>query len=210
MIDIGVDKPGHALRALISDAVKPFAIAGLFELLRDKDVIVRSAAARELQVRGTSAVFHKAKELLNDSEDTVRELSAFVLGQLGTPKRPFRSQSITLLVDLLKKEESPSVITAGLASLAHLKAREVIETQLRFRQHAARDVRSSLAFAIGYANAPAKAPSNQALVVLQTLRRDQSRSVRDSAALALELIAGSTNKPGRRKSAAAEIGVGVK
>lgn len=189
MIDIGVDKPGHALRALVSDAVKKYSIAGLFGLLHDRNVIVRSAAARELQVRGTLAVFKKAKELLEDSESTARELGAFILGQLGTPTRPFRGRSITLLGDLLKKEKSPSVIATTLASLGHLKAREGIKAQLLFCHHADRDVRSSLAFAIGYASAPVRAPSHEALAVLEKLRCDQSRSVRGSAVLALKLLA---------------------
>ena len=51
MIDVGTDREGHSVRMLVSAALRAYPTATLFQFLEDRDVIVRSLAARQLQLR---------------------------------------------------------------------------------------------------------------------------------------------------------------
>src|SRR4030095_1498035 len=132
MIDIGTDRNGHSLRMLTSEALKAYPTAMLFQFLEDRDVIVRSLAARHLQLRGGKDVFDYARQLLLSKRAPSREVAAFLLGQLGTPKRPFRVQSTRLLVDLLKSEANSQVRAAAIASLGQLRAINAVERVLSY------------------------------------------------------------------------------
>ena len=188
MIDVGTDRKGHSLRMLTSDALKAYSTRKLFQFLEDRDVIVRSSAARHLQLRGGKDVFDFARQLLSNKRAPSREVAAFLLGQLGTPKRPFRTESTKLLIDLLKSETDVQVIAAAIASLGQLRAINAVQQLISYANDRSPAVRASIAFAIGYAHAqesggiPLKFEK-----VLRKLRKDRSRTVRDSAELAMDL-----------------------
>lgn len=125
-IDISTDKSGTALRMLVYQALAGYSTEALLPFLGDSDTIVRTAAARKLQVRGGVEVFEHAAQLATSTKKEDREISAFILGQLGTPKRPFRIASLPILKKLCM-DKSSAVREAALASLGHLDAVEAID-----------------------------------------------------------------------------------
>lgn len=126
-IDISTDRSGTALRMLVFQALKAYPTKALLPFLRDSDSIVRTAAARQLQVRGGSAVFEHARQLATSKKKDDREIAAFILGQLGTPERPFKGESLPLLQKLCA-DRSAEVRETAVASLGHLKAVEAIDS----------------------------------------------------------------------------------
>ena len=118
MIDDG-DVSKSTIRLLVFQALKHWPIKPLFCLLYDEDCIVRSAAACELHHRGDADTFERLKGCIADSRPYVREMGAFTLGQLGTPERPFREESIPLLMELLDDTDAEVRATA-VSSFGHL------------------------------------------------------------------------------------------
>jgi HEAT repeat protein len=94
----------------------------LLAALDDRNCILRTAAARELHVRGGRHVFEKMRVLSAAPRYESREISAFVLGQLGTPSCPFAVESIPILLTLLDDpySEVRSAAVVAFASLAML------------------------------------------------------------------------------------------
>jgi len=191
MIESGVDREGHSLRLLVWQGLKGFSTDALFQFLGDRDVIVRSITAKELQVRGGRKVFDHASHLLTRKRMYQRELGSFLLGQLGTPKRPFKQQSIKLLLNSLKSETNAIVRTMIITSLAQLKAADAINTVVSYVNDRSPGVRGSVAFAIGmiYCDRPKKIPLRLDKV-LRRLQADKSRTVREFASLGRRLLEG--------------------
>jgi HEAT repeat protein len=191
VIDVGVDREGHSLRQLVWQALKACPTIALFQFLEDRDVIVRSAAARELQLRGGRAAFERARQLLTSRGTTIREMGAFLLGQLGTPKRPYKKKSTKLLLGLLRAESNPVVRATAITSLGQLKAVEALRQITAFSKDRSPAVRGSVAFAIGmvYSERPKEIPSRLEKL-LHKLHADKSRGVREQASLGIELVEG--------------------
>jgi HEAT repeat protein len=188
MIDDGTDRPGHALKTLVAQALRGYKTSALFPFLETKDVVVRSAAARQLQIRGGAAVLKRIEPLLEDERPHLRELASFILGQLGTPRLPFRKRRISALVRHLEAEREPEVIAAGLIALGHLRASEVVKGLLRFRRHRSSEVREAVAYLIGMTGNQRTGVSSQSGRTLRALKRDEERRVRSAARFAEELL----------------------
>jgi hypothetical protein len=203
MIDTGTDRKGHSLRMLVAQALRDYRTEALLPLLKDKDAIVRSAVARQLQLRGGATVLAEALSLLRDPIDQSREIAAFVLGQLGTPRAPYRSKSVRALMDLLSREKSVAVLASALSSLGHLRAQEAVPHVLRFSAHKHPDVRGALAYFIGSAYALSGTPANGALRVLEKLGEDPDRGVRADVVLAKDLLLLSSRSRGDQRRAIA-------
>ena len=151
MIDDG-DVSKSTIRLLAFQALKHWPTKPLFCLLYDDDVIVRSAAARELHGRGEAETFERLKGCLADSRHYVREICAFTLGQLRTPEMPFREESIPLLMELLDDTDTEVRATA-VSSFGHLFSHDMpkdVESRLiSMIDDSDEDVRASIAFALG-------------------------------------------------------------
>lgn len=128
MIESCTDREGHSLRFLVWKALKQYRTASLWQFLYDRDVIVRSAAARELQIRGGKFVYEQTKTLLKHDSKDIRELAAFILGQLGTPRLPFKTASTRDLLMLLKIEKNTTVRATAVCSLGQLHATKALPT----------------------------------------------------------------------------------
>src|SRR4051812_14879969 len=80
----------------------------------DEDVDAWEPAQRELQARATRETFDAAVALLSSDEMPERELGVEILGQLGGSgsdlNRPFREESVVLLLGLLAREREPRVL----------------------------------------------------------------------------------------------------
>jgi len=145
MIDIGVDRPGHSLRLLIFQALRLYGTSALLPLLLDKDSIVSTAVARELQGRGGDVVYDEAVRLLASSHARVRETAAFLLGQLGYPDFPYAAQSVPLLIEVLRNDRSVPVRATAAASLGHLRKKSALPALIVASKDRAADVRASVA-----------------------------------------------------------------
>ncbi|MGA4817248.1 hypothetical protein ACPA9J_31210 [Pseudomonas aeruginosa] len=75
-------------------------------LLSEQDAIVRTAAARELQMRGGVTYLRKFSIYLETRIPETREIAAFILGQIGTPKMPFKDESLPTLLSLADDEDA--------------------------------------------------------------------------------------------------------
>jgi HEAT repeat protein len=184
MID-DADFGQSTLKLLAYQALKAYSTDALHKLLDDPDVVVRSAVARELQIRGNESTFDVLQRLANDARDFVREISAFTLGQLGTPNFPFRVPTIPMLCKLAN-DESEDVRAAALAALGHLSAHEAMSTIIRGTRDASAVVRACAAGALGRTGA-----SDESLMALRQLLDDPNDDVRDWAALSFELLSDS-------------------
>lgn len=123
-IELSTDPDGESLRMLVWQALRLYPTASLFQFLHDPNSIVSTTAARELQTRPeTDDVFKYAVPLLRSASKDEREIGTFLLGQIGTPHRPLKAQSVPLLEKMCADTE-PDVRSAALASLGHLGAKE--------------------------------------------------------------------------------------
>ena len=98
---------------LIWQALEMYPIKVLPQFLTDTNSRVRMAAARAIQLKGGDIEFELASSMLNSKKHLDREIAAFILGQLGTPKLPYRKQSISLLDKALKADRISSVRSAA-------------------------------------------------------------------------------------------------
>jgi HEAT repeat protein len=184
-----IDDPDYTnstIRLLAFQALKHWETKAIFPLLSDEDYVVRSAAARELQIRGGEDTFEKLQNLVGDPVSYVREIVAFALGQLGTPNFPYKEQSIPLLLNLLSDDDF-EVRAAAVAAFGHLGIDgmpEVVEEQLvAMVDDQSEDVRECLACALGSSSG-----SEKVVVTLVRLQNDSSERVRSWAAIGFELL----------------------
>ena len=177
------DASDSTLRLILWEALQKYNTARLCALLFDNDPIVKTSAAKQLHLRGTKSVYKKAAELCEQERADLREIGAFLLGQLGTPKRPFRKQSIPVLVNLLVNDLSHEVRAAAAAALGHLEATEASSELIEMAGHSSPEVRACVAFALG-----ALKRSRETKAALRNLSQDESSEVREWAELSLEIL----------------------
>ncbi len=185
MID-DIDSSESTLRLLASESLKKWSLKGVLKLLTDDDYIVRTLAARELQIRGDHEIYDYVVDLVKDDKDYIREIAAFVLGQLATPKMPFKDNSVPLLLNLIT-DESYEVRATTAASLGHLcfeKMPEDVEVALlKASNDCNSDVRACTGYALGNSTG-----SEEVIQTLRNLLKDESKEVRDYAELGLDIL----------------------
>ena len=174
------DVQNSTIDLLVFQALKQYPTNALVPMLEDKDVIVRSAVARELQIRGGDEVFLAAQKLGASERHESREIAAFLLGQLGTPTSPYREQSIPLLKVHLK-DDYHEVRSAAAASLGHHHADNALDELLGLAADNEPDVRECVAFALGFIRA-----NEASIAALRQLSEEQNKDIRECAEFALE------------------------
>lgn len=173
MIDTGVDKDGTALRMLIAQALRLYPTSSLYSFLEDLSIPVRTAAARQIQVRGERDSFDYAIKLLDDKRAYVREIAVFILGQHGTPEYPYKAESVEKIAQKLSNDSSSMVRAAAAAALGHLNAYEAIPELIEAVTDQSVAVRACVAGALVGMGRSAKAKA-----ALSALRSDISEEVR--------------------------------
>lgn len=173
MITTGIDKDGESLRLLVGQALRSYSTNNLHPFLEDLSVLVRSAAAREIQNRGEAESFEYAKSLLMDKRGFVREIAVFLMGQHGTPTYPFKTEAIPLISQRLDLDKSAAVRAAAAAALGHLKAYGALDILIDAAKDKSADVRSCVAFALTRMKRRARART-----ALDALKKDESSEVR--------------------------------
>lgn len=187
-----IDNPDYSsssIKLLVFQALKAYPTDAVLPLLQDEDVTVRSAAAREIQVRGEKLALDYVLPLCNDGREFVREIAAFTLGQLGTPTYPFRSESIPKLMELAV-DSSAEVRGAAVAALGHLHAVASKDVLLNAAEDVNPDVRAMAAVALGRLGSDSSSPD--ILQALHALSNDPSSEVREWAELGIELAQSET------------------
>lgn len=189
MID-GKDLSDSELRLVLWKALRKYPTKELLRLLELKETILRTAAAKELHFRPTKAVLKNAINLCSSRLSVHREIGAFVLGQLGTPKMPFRNASIPILVKLLLTDKAVSVRAAAAAALGHLRASKAKIELMRSSSDSNDSVRTTVAYALGSIRR-----DKDVLRALQNLAKDPHEDVRSWARLGLRSAGQSGRAP---------------
>ncbi|RUL77619.1 HEAT repeat domain-containing protein [Dyella choica] len=171
MID-NLDASDSLLRLLVADGLKHWSSQALVGAAQDKSAIVRTAAARELHARpDVDAILEKIIPLISSKSAYVREISAFVLGQLGTPTMPRRKDSYPYLIELLSDDDEDvrAAAAAGIGHLSYEKMPKVAEVRLiALKDDKSKKVRASVAYALGNSSG-----ARDALNALKSLSKDR-------------------------------------
>ena len=173
---------------LVGQALRIYETAALYPFLGDHDPIVRTAAARELQMRGERSTLVYCRSLIQSRLAADREIAAFILGQLGTPKLLFKKQSVSYLGDAIKAEHNKSALATMILSVGRLGTWKDYSIFGGLARDESPTVRGAVALAIGFTGARLIQRPSRPLQVLKKLGNDRSRSVRNDVSLALELL----------------------
>lgn len=180
------DSSTSTLRLLLQQALGNWDTKALLGIALDEDAMVRTAVARELHTRGTRDVFVFALNHMSDEADTTREIAVFLLGQLGTPSYPYRTESLRPLTERLA-DSSSDVRSAAAAALGHLCHDEMpsdVETALLdLAGDAEPTVRSCVAYALGNSSG-----DDAVRRKLEQLLNDEHEEVRSYAQLGFDLL----------------------
>jgi hypothetical protein len=101
----------------------------------------------ELHRRGTIIEFQEAERICLSKDPVKREIGADVLGQLGWQKKAFQSESVSLLIQLLKDKNS-DVIASAAFSLGHRNDPLAIPFLLKLINHNNTRVRNGVTFGL--------------------------------------------------------------
>jgi HEAT repeat protein len=174
-IDIGVTGSSN-LRLLVYQALKHYSEDALLPMLEDSSSIVRTAVARELQLRGGERTLARAVALLTSPKVSNREIAVFLLGQLGTPHFHFKQQTIPLIEGRLMEDQSEEVREAAAAALGHQATEASVPVLLRAATDSSGAVRSAVAASLGQFRS-----DPQVSGALRQLAEDTDEAVRDWA-----------------------------
>lgn len=136
-----------------------------------------------IQERGDDETFRAAVKLCADTDSESRYLGAAILGQLGDranlEDRPFRSESVELLIGMLGSETDEDVLVSVAAALGYLEDPRAIGPLRDQRHHPDADVRHAVVLGL--------TPHEDDLAVdaLVELSADSDSDVRDWATFAL-------------------------
>ncbi len=160
-------------------------------------------AVSTLRSNGTRRIFEIAVTWLQSNEPVKRARGAAILAQLRAsssgeqakePEWLFRDETLPLLVALLERESDALVLGSGIAALGHLYNESAIPIIVRYADHPDKDVRFSVACALGhFPNDPA------AVATLIPLTRDAHSDVRDWAVFGLG-VQGDVDSPEIREA----------
>lgn len=85
MIDIEVDREGESLRMSVVQALRTYSLDALHLFLENGSVLVRSAAARQVQIQEAEESFKYAVGLLGDKRAFARELESLFWASNARP-----------------------------------------------------------------------------------------------------------------------------
>jgi HEAT repeat protein len=123
--------------------------------------------------------FTKVVEFCESGDPAVRGEAARILGQLGTPDRPFRKAACPQLTKLLENDADSSVRASAAAALGHLGNPAAIPYLIQSAKDSEPEVRHDTAFALGHFNSP------EVVEALIGLSGDPVEDVRSWAAFGL-------------------------
>jgi HEAT repeat protein len=166
-------------------AMRTYDDACLLGFLKDADEVIRHAAAVELQFRPTSENLIQISNLCKSSRHEHREAAAKVLGQFGTPDRPFASESFELLYPLLS-DAYLEVQAAALFAVGHICGPELQPTTeiIKSMPPMASSVHAAVRTAVAFALISVRLDERRAILTM--LQNDKIPEVREWADVAVD------------------------
>ena len=161
----------------------------LYDYLLDADYRVRTLSAQAIQMKhDTQEVFEKISLMLNSKSSNEREIGAYILGQLGTPKMPFAKESFPLLYKLFDDSDE-EVIEVAISSVGHLWSYtntfdcENIDKVIKFTKYRNPNIRISAVMTLASSKCTKEVKS-----IITKLLNDEDKEVIEWAEVALEII----------------------
>jgi len=176
--------------------VKQLTNAELLCFVRSKNALVRDLVIREFHVRPSRDVLEIALSLLHEKKAIARAAGYLILGQLGSPDRPFRDDSMPPILRGIESEKSPSVRCAIAYAIGHLVPprpfhEQIIGGLLRFLDAKEKSLSVSIAFAIAGLSL-----SDRLDQLMKRLLADGDQDVREWVEISLESIKEREEGPG--------------
>jgi hypothetical protein len=178
--------------------VKSLTNAELLCFVRSKNALVRDLVIREFHVRPSREVFETALSLLREKKAVARAAGYLILGQLGSPDRPFRDDSMLPILCGIESERSLSVRGAIAYAIGHLVPpkefhEQIIGGLLRYLDTKSRSLQVAIAFAIAGLSL-----SVQLDQLIKKLLAGNDQDLREWVEISLEAI---RQREGKRKPA---------
>lgn len=181
-----IDSTESRLRQILWDVLKTYSEATLLELCTDDDAILRTAAAKQIHICGGAMAFEKALEFCRSEQPFIREIGCYLLGQLGTPTKPFAASSAPVLVERCTDADA-DVRAAAVAALGHLAVENsVVEHAAPAVIAASTDPDAGARMCAAFAISRFRHEAVEA--TLRTLATDADQDVREWAELGLEIL----------------------
>ncbi len=124
MIPDTTDRSGqHSLRLLLRAGIERFPDDMVLSFLYNKDHIVAAVTAQMVRTpsKFVDRAFTEAIKLSKEKAAFRRELSTYILGQLGPPEFKYKDQSVPILTRLCA-DTSGDVRGGAIVALGHLEA----------------------------------------------------------------------------------------
>jgi HEAT repeat protein len=174
------------LRRVLMRLISNLPEKELFECVLDEDIILRTSAAQQIQIRGTNAGFEFAMSLVNSLRFENREIAAFILGQLGPPDCKYLKRSVEPLLKLLSDpyyEVRATAVYAFSFYTNHFEETlpEIVEKIVELAADPEASVRLAASHTLGFIYL------ENSKICLEKLLNDPIVEVRDDAKYGLEL-----------------------
>jgi HEAT repeat protein len=151
----------------------------------DPDGPIRWKAVGVLHARGDVETFTEARRLCAGDSRKERVLGVDILGELGTPQRPFIDKTLSLLRYLAAVDDDVRVLHAVLIAFGHLRDQRALPSVIELAAHEDPTVRYGAAYALSHVLG--RPPDPAGLAALRRLAKDPDEDVADWAALGLIL-----------------------
>ncbi|MFT3960593.1 hypothetical protein [Propionivibrio sp.] len=174
------------LHILAWQRVRELTNAELLCFIRSKNTQVRDLIIREFHVRPSREVLEIALSLVNEKKAVARAAGYLILGQLGSPDRPFRNDSIPAIMKGIESEKLPSVRCAIAYAIGHLAPPKIFHEQiivgfLRYLDTKNRSLQEAVAFAVA-----GLSPSDRLNQLIEVLLADGDQDIREWVEIGLE------------------------
>lgn len=176
-----LDISDSALRRILWEALDGYSDEELLGFCRERDVILRTSAAKKLHLRDGVEIFNGAVGFCKETESDIREIGCFILGQLGTPRKPFAEKSLPVLISM-SRDSCSAVRASAIAALGHLSVPDSLGVILGAINDHSASVRLSAAFALGGFF------GEKVVNALNVLMEDEDVGVREWAEVSLDCV----------------------
>jgi HEAT repeat protein len=168
--------------------VRQLTNAELLCFVRSKNALVRDLVIREFHVRPSREVLEIGLSLVRDGKAVARASGYLILGQLGSPNRPFRDDSMPAIMRGIESEKSPSVRCAIAYAIGHLVPpgvfhEQIIDSLLRYLDAKSESLRVAVAFAVAGLSL-----SDRLDQLVKRLLADSDQDVREWVEISLDAI----------------------
>lgn len=157
---------------MTNPADDPRSITELFEAMFQADTDARWNAVAALHWRGSKEVLDRAALLAVSENPDERRLAADILGQIGVPDRTFPEECFSVVLRLLR-DDNTNVVFDAIFALQHIDRSRAAAHIIPFANHGDDNIRYAVAFALGAVDT---LQANETLLVLMGDRDSEVRN----------------------------------